>query len=76
MTGRLDHLERAGLVERSLDPGDRRSFRLTLTSTGLGHIDTVLTERAAALRRLVSGLSPEDSATLTRILRTMLAAIA
>ncbi|PZG56031.1 MarR family transcriptional regulator [Spongiactinospora gelatinilytica] len=75
MTGRLDRLERAGLVERSLDPGDRRSFRVTPTPTGLGRIDTVLTEHAAALRRLVSGLSPEDFATLTRILRTMLAAI-
>lgn len=35
VTGILDRLERRGLVERRLDPGDRRSFLVGLTSDGV-----------------------------------------
>jgi MarR family transcriptional regulator, organic hydroperoxide resistance regulator len=35
VTGILDRLERRGLVERQLDPGDRRSFRVALTPDGV-----------------------------------------
>jgi DNA-binding MarR family transcriptional regulator len=34
LTGVLDRLERRGYVTRELDPADRRSFRLTLTTQG------------------------------------------
>jgi MarR family transcriptional regulator, organic hydroperoxide resistance regulator len=34
LTGVLDRLERRGYVVRELDPADRRSFRITLTSDG------------------------------------------
>jgi DNA-binding MarR family transcriptional regulator len=75
MTSRLDRLEGAGLVQRSLDPADRRSFRITLTEKGRQVIDATLTEHAANLARLASHLTPEDATTLTRILRTMLNAL-
>ncbi len=39
MTGRLDKLERAGLLRRSPDPHDRRGLRVTLTEKGLELID-------------------------------------
>lgn len=74
MTNRLDRLEAAGLVVRSMDPADRRSFRISLTERGLEVIDATLTEHAANLHRLASGLSAEDTATLSRILRGMLEA--
>ena len=35
MTGRLDKLERAGLLRRSPDPHDRRGLQVTLTEQGL-----------------------------------------
>jgi MarR family transcriptional regulator, organic hydroperoxide resistance regulator len=35
VTGILDRLERRGLVERGLDPDDRRSFRVALTADGV-----------------------------------------
>jgi DNA-binding MarR family transcriptional regulator len=35
VTGILDRLERRGLVERSLDPADRRSFSVALTADGV-----------------------------------------
>jgi hypothetical protein len=36
MTNRLDRLRAAGLVERSLDPAGRRSFRIALTEQAAG----------------------------------------
>lgn len=35
MTGVLDRLERGGLVERALNPEDRRSFTVVLTQPGV-----------------------------------------
>jgi DNA-binding MarR family transcriptional regulator len=72
MTNRLDRLEAAGLVERSLDPADRRSFRIALTEEGRRVIDAALTEHAANLARLAAGLPPDDATALTRILRGLL----
>lgn len=34
LTGVLDRLERRGYVTRELDPADRRSFRIAMTSSG------------------------------------------
>ncbi|WP_336208663.1 MarR family winged helix-turn-helix transcriptional regulator [Nonomuraea sp. LPB2021202275-12-8] len=76
MTNRLDRLEAAGLVERSLDPADRRSFRIALTARGREVIDETLTEHAANLARISAGLDREDAATLTRIVRGLLDTLA
>ncbi|GIH50402.1 MarR family winged helix-turn-helix transcriptional regulator [Microbispora rosea] len=76
MTSRLDRLEAAGLVERSLDPADRRSFKISLSEKGREVIDATLTDHAANLAGLASGLAAEDAATLDRLLRDLLGALA
>ncbi len=41
LTGIVDRLERRGLIERAVDPEDRRSFRIDLTAEGAHARDAV-----------------------------------
>ncbi|MEV8637142.1 MarR family transcriptional regulator [Streptosporangium sp. NPDC051023] len=72
MTNRLDRLEKAGLVERNPAPDDRRSFQVTLTPKGREAADAALTEHAASLGRLLSGLTGEERRILDRTMRVLL----
>ncbi|WP_397428912.1 MarR family winged helix-turn-helix transcriptional regulator [Pseudofrankia sp. BMG5.37] len=74
MTNRLDRLEAAGLVERALDPADRRSFRVRLTDKGRAVIDAAVTEHAQLVNRLDAVLSPDQRASLDEALRALLRA--
>ncbi|WVT73459.1 MarR family transcriptional regulator [Sinorhizobium chiapasense] len=74
MTNRIDQLEKAGLVERIANPEDRRSVIITLTEEGLRRVDEAATAHVANQHRVVSELSPEERATLDRLLRKYLAA--
>lgn len=76
MTSRADRLEAAGFVERSLDPNDRRSFRITLTDKGLKAVDAALGEHAENLARLSACLTDEERRTLEGALRTLLRTLA
>lgn len=63
----VDRLERAGLIDRRPDPGDRRVRLVTLTRAGLevrSRIDTYLHTPPAAINRL--------SAAEQRVLRDLL----
>ena len=69
VTGVVDRLQAAGLVERRADPVDRRAQRVRLT--GQGH---VLAERAipvveAELERVFAGLDAEEMRHVQRMLR-------
>ncbi len=72
MTNRVDRLEQSGLIERALDPADRRSFLVALTDKGRAVIDETMTEHAANLKRLVSRLSQQDYDSLDLALRALL----
>jgi len=72
-THRLDRLEAAGLVGRALDPGNRRSMRVTLTGRGREVVDRAVTDHVANEERLLAALSPDDVAELDRLLRALLA---
>lgn len=75
MTSRLDRLERAGWIERHLDPADRRSLRITLTESGREVIDATLTEHAATLARLIAPLDAGEVAALENGLRRLILAL-
>lgn len=62
----IAHLIDSGLVERMVDPGDRRSFRLSLTAAGRLYLDERRSRKSAYLSRILQGLSPDDVAVLAR----------
>ncbi|GAY12302.1 MarR family winged helix-turn-helix transcriptional regulator [Pseudonocardia sp. N23] len=75
MTNRLDRLENAGLVVREIDPGNRRSIRVSLTEAGRTRVDEAVTEHVANEERLLSTLSAADRRRLDDILRRLLAGL-
>lgn len=73
MTGRLDKLERAGLLRRSPDPHDRRGLRVTLTEEGLTLVDRAVGAGLAVQTEvLTAALAPERAALLADLLRELL----
>jgi DNA-binding MarR family transcriptional regulator len=71
MVGVIDVLERDGLVTRSRNPDDRRSYALELT--GLGHetFARMSTDILAAERHFMGELSAEQGARLGELLRAL-----
>jgi len=74
MTGRLDRLEKRGLVARSPDPADRRGLTITLTDAGRDLVDQAVGAGLDAQRRVLHRLPENDRSTLDRLLRDLLAA--
>ncbi|MFB8777766.1 MarR family winged helix-turn-helix transcriptional regulator [Streptomyces broussonetiae] len=73
MTGRLDKLERAGLLRRSPDPHDRRGLKVTLTERGLTVVDEAVGAGLALQTAALSGLDDEQADRLADLLRELLA---
>ncbi|WP_327067725.1 MarR family transcriptional regulator [Kitasatospora sp. NBC_01250] len=72
MTGRLDKLERAGLVLRSPDPADRRGLRITLTDAGRTVTDQAVAAGLVEQQRALSRLDDEQARQLNELLRLLL----
>ena len=68
VTKRLDRLEGAGLVERRVADGDRRSRIVVLTVRGRELIDRAAAEHFANEARLLEPLTSSERATLARLL--------
>ncbi|MFJ9941353.1 MarR family winged helix-turn-helix transcriptional regulator [Streptomyces erythrochromogenes] len=75
MTGRLDKLEKAGLLCRRPDPHDRRGLQVTITDRGLELIDEAVTAGLEVQRAALTGLTDEEVAQLTGLLRKLLAGV-
>jgi DNA-binding MarR family transcriptional regulator len=74
MTGRLDRLERAGLVTRAQDTADRRGLVITLTDRGRGLVDEAVAAGLAAQRKILDRLPARSREQLAHLLRDLLAA--
>jgi DNA-binding MarR family transcriptional regulator len=72
MTNRLDRLDRAGMINRRLDPEDRRSFLVTLTEKGMATVDAAMSDHAANEAALLSGLSERQQKQLDDAMYTLL----
>jgi DNA-binding MarR family transcriptional regulator len=70
-TKRLDRLERAGLIERSPDPQDRRGILISLTSAGRKLVDAVTDAHLANEKRLLEGLTEAEQRRLADLLRKL-----
>ncbi|GAA1354597.1 MarR family winged helix-turn-helix transcriptional regulator [Streptomyces beijiangensis] len=74
MTGRLDKLEKAGLLRREPDPHDRRGLRVVLSDKGLKVIDEAVKDGLDVQREvLASALDEEQAEQLSELLKLLLA---
>ena len=69
VTKRIDRLEQAGLVTRTVSPSDARSRRIRLTAGGVTLVDRLMGRHVANEQRLVSGLSEAERTQLAGLLR-------
>ena len=74
MTGRIDRLERRGLVRRSQHPSDRRALVVTLTEKGRAVVEEAVCAGLAAQRQVLERLPARSRAHLANLLRDLLAA--
>ena len=73
MTNRIDQLEKTGLVERVLNPDDRRSVLIALTEAGLAAVERAVGPHVANQQRLTQSFTAEEKAQLDSLLRKFLA---
>jgi DNA-binding MarR family transcriptional regulator len=69
VTKRVDRLERAGLVDRSVCADDARARRIRLTERGFELMEELIEQHVANEQRLVAGLTPQEQAQLAGLLR-------
>ena len=60
VTGLVDTLEHAGLVERVQDSADRRSVQVRLTPAGDAHLDQMLPDHYRRLEGVMAGLTKDE----------------
>jgi len=73
MTGRLDRLEKRGLIVRVPSTHDRRSLDVELTPEGKRLVDEAVTTHTAGQQEVVSALTSTDRADLDRVTRKLIA---
>jgi len=75
MTTQVRRLEDAGLVTRTVDPGDARAVRIRITADGIRTLNAVRVDRAAAIEPQLALLGPADREVLkeaVEVLRRLL----
>jgi DNA-binding MarR family transcriptional regulator len=73
LTGRMDQLERSGMLKRNRGLRDRRAVVVELTPAGRRLVRTAFPEFVASHRRLLDrALAPDQQAAMSPLLRTVL----
>ena len=72
ITGRIDRLEKRGLLCRLPDPQDRRSFLVQLTESGHELIQAAGQTHFGIMERLTEGFTPQERECLSGLLRKLL----
>jgi DNA-binding MarR family transcriptional regulator len=75
MTTQVRRLEDAGLVTRTVDPGDARAVRIKITAEGMQTLNRVRADRARAIEPQLGDLNDADRQTLAEavtVLRRLL----
>jgi DNA-binding MarR family transcriptional regulator len=72
MSGHIRRLERAGLVQRTPDPRDRRRQGLSVTAEGERVLRSVKSRRTAWLAARLKDLDPEEIAALDAAVQPLL----
>jgi len=67
----IDRLEKKEYVERHADPEDGRARIVHLTAAGRSAIEEAFAKHAAALELVTSGLSAEEKAAASRLLKKL-----
>lgn len=67
----LRGLEEQGLIERAIDPDDKRAFRIRLSDAGRALVRATTPEHVRGLNDLVSGLSESEREQLTALLEKL-----
>ena len=75
MTGRIDRLEKRGLLCRLPDPEDRRSILVELTESGYELIEVAAHTHFRTMEHLTEGLTSEERECLAGLLRKLLVEI-
>lgn len=71
MTTQVRRLEDAGLVTRTVDPGDARAVRIRITPQGLRTLTAVRADRAAAVEPQLALLEPGDRQVLAEAIEVL-----
>jgi DNA-binding MarR family transcriptional regulator len=72
MTGKLDRLERQGLLERFPDADDRRTIRLGITDAGRALIDQAFTTSLTVYQSMLDEFTPSEVEEFERLLGKLL----
>ncbi|EMG37004.1 transcriptional regulator, MarR family [Desulfocurvibacter africanus PCS] len=71
MTGLVDGLESAGLVERGIHSEDRRKMRVRMTAKGRKAMDEIMPEFYGSVASIMSGVNSSDHKLLVEMLETV-----
>ncbi len=71
ITAVLGSLEKKGLIERTMDPGDRRKIQISLTEKGQEHVQKMAHDMIMDMQQLVEYLGEEDARSAIHLLQRL-----